>query len=85
MFTGMEAELKRHLLSLVEAYAGALGIGVTTVWRQAINDPAFQERLRSENTITLRTYDKAVVWFDENWPADFSWPAEIPRPVVRAA
>lgn len=81
----MEAELKRHLLSLVEAYAGALSIGVTTVWRQAINDPAFQERLRSENTITLRTYDKAVAWFDENWPSERDWPAEIPRPVERAA
>lgn len=81
----MEAELNRHLLSLVEAYAGALGIGVTTVWRQAINDPAFHERLRSENTITLRTYDKAVAWFDENWPAASTWPAEVPRPVETAA
>lgn len=81
----MEAELKSHLLSLVGVYAEALGIGVTTVWRQAINDPAFQERLRSENTITLRTYDKAVAWFDENWPESLSWPTDIPRPVERAA
>lgn len=81
----MEAELKSHLLSLVSAYAAALDIGVTTVWRQAINDPAFQERLRSENTITLRTYDKAVAWFDENWPQAFDWPADIPRPIERAA
>lgn len=81
----MEAELKRHLLSLVEAYAGALGIGVTTVWRQAINDPAFQERLRSESTITLRTYDRAVAWFDDNWPEALAWPGEIPRQAVRAA
>ncbi|KRE07431.1 hypothetical protein ASE63_22290 [Bosea sp. Root381] len=81
----METELKRHLLTLVEAYAGALGIGVTTVWRQAINDPAFQERLRSENTITLRTYDRAVAWFAENWPETSAWPAEVPRRIERAA
>jgi hypothetical protein len=81
----METELKRHLLSLVESYASALGIGVTTVWRQAINDPAFQERLRSDNTITLRTYDRAVAWFDQNWPEGQAWPVEIPRPIERAA
>lgn len=81
----MENELKRHLLSLADLYAGALEIGVTTVWRQAINDPAFQERLRSSNTITIRTYDRAVTWFDQNWPASLDWPSEVPRHVERAA
>lgn len=81
----MEAELKCHLLSLVSAYAAALDIGVTTVWRQAINDPAFQGRLKSADTITLRTYDKAVAWFGDNWPGDLGWPADVPRPVERAA
>lgn len=76
----MEAELKRHLLTLVEAYAGARAIGVTTAWRQAINDSAFHDRLLSDKTITLRTYDRAVGWFDANWPIGTLWPMGVPRP-----
>jgi hypothetical protein len=81
----MEAELKSHLLALVEAYAAFASVGVTTVWRQAINDPAFQERLRSDKTITLRTYDRAVEWLSANWPEGADWPATVPRPVPAEA
>ncbi|SEG58945.1 hypothetical protein [Bosea lathyri] len=77
----MEAELKQHLLTLSDAFASSRGVGVTTVWRQAINDPTFYDRLKSEKTITIRTYDRAVSWFSENWPSDQCWPDRVPRPV----
>lgn len=78
----MEAQLKRHLLILVETYATLLSMGVTTVWRHAINDSAFQDRLQSDKTITLRTYDRAVQWFLVNWPSGSEWPEEVPRPAL---
>ena len=76
----MEAELKQHLLSLSGAYAGAIDVGETTVWRRAINDPAFLDRLKSDKTITVRTYDRAVQWFSDNWPAGLEWPEQVARP-----
>lgn len=82
MSWAMEAELKSHLLALVEAFAASRDIGVTTAWRLAINDPAFHERLRSEKTITLRTYDRALNWFSDNWPDGAEWPADVPRPAT---
>lgn len=81
---GMETELKQHLLRLVEAFAEASAIGVTTAWRRAINDPAFHDRLQSDKTITLRTYDRATAWFAENWPDHVDWPVDVPRPKVAA-
>lgn len=76
----METELKQHLITLSEGLASAGRIGVTTVWRQAINDPTFFDRLKSDKTITVRTYDRAVRWFSENWPQDVPWPESVPAP-----
>lgn len=81
----MEAELKQNLLALSAAYAASLDIGVTTVWRQAINDPAFFDRLKSDKTITMRTYDRAAQWFSDNWPADLAWPTDVQRPAPNLA
>lgn len=77
----MEAELKQQLIDVSTAFAASRLIGITTVWRMAINDPAFEGRLKSDKTITVRTFDKAIAWFSGNWPAELPWPESVARPV----
>lgn len=81
----METELKQHLLSLSAAYAAATGMKPTAIWIAVLNDRAFPSRLKSDKTITLRTYDRAVQWFSDNWPADLDWPSEVQRPAPSLA
>jgi hypothetical protein len=30
------------------------------------------------------TYTETLRWFDENWPADLTWPEAVPRKLVKA-
>lgn len=76
----METELKQHLLSLSAAYAAATGMKMTAIWVAVLNDRAFPSRLNSDKTITIRTYDRAVQWFSDNWPGAANWPEGVMRP-----
>lgn len=49
----------------------------------AIWDGNYFRRMKEEDAgCTLRTYEKLVLWFSTNWPADLEWPEDVPRPDV---
>lgn len=66
---------------LSEQFAAATGRSVSTVARLATGSGTTVQRLRAGCAITTRRADRALQWLSDNWPADLSWPAEIPRPV----
>lgn len=35
--------------------------------------------------LNTRSYEKAIRWFSENWPADLAWPEGVERPGQGAA
>lgn len=82
----MEAVLKSHLTDLAARYAAATGVPLTTIGSRAINHSKFFERLADpETSITLKTYDRVVQWFADNWPKGAKWPSKVARPVLDAA
>ena len=76
----MEPTLREHLLALKSAYIGAVKASESTVAQQACGDWRFFDRIQTGSSFTARTYDKAVQWFADRWPAGLDWPEGVPSP-----
>lgn len=74
-----------HLLILAEAFAAHVNRSLTTIadWAGVQNRTFLQ--LRKTGTCRIDTYARAFAWFDDNWPSDLDWPAEVERPSARRA
>ena len=77
----MEETLRAHLLQLASAYSTKTGQSYATIGKRALNDNTFFARFEAGDVgFNIRTFDKVVQWFADNWPADAEWPADVPRP-----
>lgn len=76
----MEAELIRHLATLLQLFSERKGLAETTIGRLCVSDGAFFPRLRKGSSLSVRKYDSIVLWFSENWPDGLEWPDDIKRP-----
>ncbi|UOA25938.1 hypothetical protein DSM107133_00627 [Pseudosulfitobacter sp. DSM 107133] len=76
----MNTEPYKYLLDLADAYALHANV---THWRVSFlvrGDGQFFERLRKGGGCTVKTAQKVHQWFSDHWPADLTWPSDIPRP-----
>lgn len=82
----MEDTLRSHLLDLMRIFGDATKASAATVGKRALNDNTVLARIAARDMgFNIRTYDKLVGWFAENWPDGAEWPADIERPVRVAA
>ena len=78
----MEETLRTHLLDLSRTFSDATKISPATVGKRALNDNTVFARLAAGDMgFNIRTYDRLVGWFSDNWPEDSEWPEGIERPV----
>jgi hypothetical protein len=78
-----------ELLILARAYSETTGLSLATVGERACasmtagkrggNSKIFTRLALGHGCIST-SIDRASRWFDENWPDDTPWPAEVPRP-----
>lgn len=68
------------LIEQAKTYSGHTGRTLSTIGSYAVRDGKFFDRLGRGGNCTLKTAQRIVSWFDENWPADLEWPSDIPRP-----
>lgn len=76
----MEQTLRQHLLDLGAAYCAETGYASKTVAQKACGDFRFFERVQSGASFTVKTYDRALQFFSDNWPRRMPWPDAIERP-----
>ena len=76
----MEQKLRTHLLDLGAAYCAETGYAMKTVAQKACGDFRFFDRVQNGASFTVKTYDRAVRFFWDNWPRGYEWPADIPGP-----
>lgn len=69
-----------HLTDLAHALAPHAGLKMSTMGAYSVNDGKFFDRLEQGRSCTVRTFERVMTWFDQNWPADLEWPRHIPRP-----
>jgi hypothetical protein len=80
----METELKDILVRLSADFLRLTGRKQGGVWAAAVGDARFLERVHAGQTFTVKTFDRAVMWFSENWPEGVEWPEGVARPDPRA-
>jgi hypothetical protein len=76
----MESELKEILAALGGEFSRVSGRKPSGVWALAAKDARFMERIESGQTFTVKTFDRAVQWFSDNWPDGAAWPEGVARP-----
>lgn len=77
----MEPELKANLRTVFDLFVSAPGApAMSTIWARAVGDGRFLERIEAGSGLTVRSYDRAVRWFFDHWPADLAWPEHIKVP-----
>lgn len=84
----MEDLLRIRLLDCAARFEAATSLTAATVGKRALNDNTFFARLESGQGFTIRTYDRVIGWFEENWPENLAFPqipASAPAPVEQGA
>jgi hypothetical protein len=77
----MEDTLRTHLLDLTRAFGEATGASAATVGKRAVNDNTVLARIAAGDMgFNIRTYDRLVRWFSDNWPENAEWPVAVMRP-----
>ena len=76
----MEHELRQHLFVLADAFAASTGRTRATIGKNALNDNTFFARIERGDGFNVRTFDRTLQWFSDNWPDDLDWPKGIARP-----
>jgi hypothetical protein len=71
---------KTMLIRLGETYGQHCGLKLSTVSTYAAGDGKFLGSLKGAAGCTIRRADRVLAWFDDHWPCDLEWPADIPRP-----
>lgn len=82
----MEDKLRTHLLELTRVFGDATKASPSAIGKRALNDNTVIARIAGGDMgFNIRTYDKLVGWFAENWPDGAEWPTDIERPTRMAA
>lgn len=75
--------LRDQLLTVADAYATARKIGRKRVSAIVLNRGSKLDQIASFGAdINTGTFERAMVWFSENWPVGAVWPEDVSRPEV---
>lgn len=72
--------LRETLLAIADAFGTARGIGRQRVSTLVFNRGGRLDDIAAGGDVATGTYERAMAWFSENWPADAAWPEGIIRP-----
>ncbi|MBX9760670.1 MAG: hypothetical protein K2Y29_17960 [Beijerinckiaceae bacterium] len=76
----MEEFLKTSLLALATQFERATGVSPATAAKRALNDNTFFSRIEGGAGFSVRTADRLLQWFSDNWPEGELWPEGLERP-----
>lgn len=79
--------LKNQLLHVANTYAlaakarGRNGqISLTVVGSRVFGDSKTFARIETGGDVTTANFERAMLWFSQNWPDGASWPDGVERP-----
>jgi hypothetical protein len=72
--------LREQLLLTSARYGEASKIGRKRVSTLVLNRGSKLDDIAEGGDLATGTFERAMQWFSDNWPADAVWPADVPRP-----
>ncbi len=70
------------LILLFDRYCGHVGRSEARISTLIFNHGARISKIRAGADFTTRSFEHALQWFSDHWPADLAWPEDIPRPAL---
>jgi hypothetical protein len=67
----------KELIALARAYLVWSGVAESTLSSHACGNDRTLPRLLAGYDCTMRSAERASRWFDNHWPGDVDWPAEV--------
>ena len=78
----MEETLRTQLIDLASTYERLAGVTPSSSGKRALNDNTFFSRIAKGDGFNVKTFDRLVQWFSDQWPENAEWPADLPRPIA---
>ncbi|MDX1134339.1 hypothetical protein GOL33_28395 [Sinorhizobium medicae] len=76
--------LREQLILVSDEFGRARGIGRQRVSTIVLNRGSTLDLLaQGRSDLDTGTFERAMIWFSENWPEGAEWPAGVPRPVFQ--
>lgn len=72
--------MKDQIVIVADRYAAAVGIGRKRLSTIVFNRGAKIDDIADGGDLATGTFERAMRWFSENWPAAVEWPEGIDRP-----
>ncbi|BCZ75882.1 hypothetical protein [Acetobacter phage phiAX1] len=73
-----------QLLTLSKSYCNLRGISERTASGIIFRDSRTIVRVKEGGSLTVRSFERALNWFRENWPEGSEWPDGVDRHVLPA-
>lgn len=72
--------LTAQLILVTDAFCAASGTTRAAVGGRIFNDGKRFAAIAAGNDLQTRSYERAMAWFDANWPEGAAWPEDVDRP-----
>ena len=72
--------LTSQLLIVADLYCAAVRRSRSRISALVFGDGLRLEGVATGKDLNTRSWEKAMRWFSENWPADLAWPEGVERP-----
>jgi hypothetical protein len=74
-------DLRTQLITVADVFGRHTGRGRKRVSTIVLNQGNRLDEFASGRlSPTVRVFERAMLWFSANWPAEANWPADIARP-----
>jgi hypothetical protein len=78
--------LRSQLVNVSDVYCAATKLSRARVSTLVLNRGATLEKIAAGDAdVNTATFEKAMLWFSANWPADAAWPVDVERPAESEA
>ena len=77
--------LTAQLITAADAYCVAAGRSRSRVSTLIFGGGDRLDGVAGGNDLNTRSFEKAMRWFSDNWPADTPWPEGVERPAPAVA
>lgn len=79
--------MRQQIITVADRYAQLAGIGRKRVSMIVLNRSSKIDDIAAGGDLNTRSFERAMQWFSDNWPAGAEWPAGVarPRPSLEAA
>lgn len=72
--------MREQILLVSDRFAEASGIGRKRVSTIVFNRGSKLDDIDGGGDLTTGNFERAMLWFSENWPKGTVWPFDVPRP-----